>query len=676
MTHLSGVFSARDPALCARAGPRWVVRERNPTTHRSPLRVAAVVVAFALTNPMQAQAQRADENAIVAASDAFGTSVGLQTIGLYSPTNARGFNPMQAGNLRIEGLYFDQQTPTYNAALFSGSEMRIGVAAQSYPFPSPTGISNYKLRTPGDHATLSAVLTRGPFDESTTQIDGQYPIIKGTLSAGLSVLNYQNFDYQAAQRSREYAYALLLRYRPSEQFEIVPFFGYIGGGEHREIPFVYADGVHPAPVDDEMLLPTEDWSSWGWRQTSAGVIARGRIGAPWSVAVGLFRSAEDDPQNFNDLLIGPQLNRTADHAIDVVPPLASHSYSGELRVAHVVTEGVHQHGLEFTARARQLERHFGGDSVTDLGSVSIDRGAPAGEPPLAFSPTSRDDTHQTGAGISYTERWQNVGAVSLGLLKTTYSRSISTTNGTSAPQRTSPLLPTLSFTVQAQPGVTFYGSYVRGLEDSVSAPPNAANRGEPPPATSSWQVDGGIRFVKGNYFDLVLGGFDVHKPYFNLDSNDNYRQLGRIENRGLEASATLRPADGLKIVAGYVHNNPQVDLRVARLGARRQVPIGPVPSTVNVNADYAPTKWRGWGASVQWTWLSSRVETDDDLYELPPLSTINAGVRYARTCLAHPCSLRFDVANLTDASGLMISSQYLILSPLRRNYMLAAAIDF
>jgi hypothetical protein len=79
---------------------------------------------------------------------------------------------------------------------------------------------------------------------------------------------------------------------------------------------------------------------------------------------------------------------------------------------------------------------------------------------------------------------------------------------------------------------------------------------------------------------------------------------------------------------------------------------------------------------VQWTWLSSRVETDDDLYELPPLSTLNAGVRYARRCFAHPCSLRFDVANLTDASGLTISSQYLVLSQLRRNYLLTAAIDF
>jgi iron complex outermembrane receptor protein len=650
-------------------------RERNPAICTSPLIAAAVVAVLAFAAAMQAHAQRADENAIVAASDAFGTSVGLQTIGLYSPTNARGFNPTQAGNLRIEGLYFDQQTPTYNAALFSGSEMRIGIAAQSYPFPSPTGIADYKLRTPGDQATLSAVATRGPFDEATTQLDGQYPIIRGTLSASLSVLDYQNFDYQAARRSREYAYALLLRYRPSDQFEIVPFFGYIGGGEHREIPFVYADGVHPAPLFEELRLPAEYWSSWGWRQTTAGVIARGRIDSTWTVAVGLFRSAEDDPQNFNDLLIGLLPDRTADRVMDVVPPLTSHSYSGELRITHLVAEGVHQHELEFTARARQLERHFGGDSLDDFGRVSIDRHAPAREPSLSFAPTSRDDTHQTGVGIGYAERWQNVGALSLGLLKTTYGRSISTTNGISAPQRTSPLLPTLSFTAEARPGVVLYGSYVRGLEDSVSAPPNAVNRGEPPPATSSRQVDGGVRFATSSNFDLVFGGFDVRKPYFNLDRNHDYRQLGRIQNRGIEASASLRPADGLKVVAGFVHNNPQVDLPVAGFGTTREVPIGPVPSTINVNADYAPTKWRGWGASAQWTWLSSRVETDDGVYKLPSLSTLNAGVRYARKCLDHPCSIRFDIANLTDASGLTISPQYVLLPQLRRNYMLTAAID-
>jgi len=57
-----------------------------------------------------ADAQRSKDNAVTEASDAFGTVVGNQTIGLYTPTNARGFNPTQAQNVRIEGLYFDQQT--------------------------------------------------------------------------------------------------------------------------------------------------------------------------------------------------------------------------------------------------------------------------------------------------------------------------------------------------------------------------------------------------------------------------------------------------------------------------------------------------------------------------------------------------------------------------------------
>ena len=175
--------------------------------------------------------------------------------------------------------------------------------------------------------------------------------------------------------------------------------------------------------------------------------------------------------------------------------------------------------------------------------------------------------------------------------------------------------------------------------------------------------------------DFVLGGFEVRKPYFNVDPNDVYRQLGTINNHGIEVSATLQPAGDLKIVAGFVHNNPQVDLRAKGLVVTRETPVGPVPSTINLNGDYAPPEWRGLGASVQWSRLSSRVETDDSHYVLPPLSTLNVGGRLARKCLIHPCSVRLDISNLTDASGLTISPQYVLPPQLRRNYMLTVAID-
>src|ERR1700741_986223 len=129
-----------------------------------PILSSLLVLAAALASPA-GRAQRAGENAVTAASDAFGTVVGTQTIGLYSPTNARGFSPTQAENIRIEGLYFDQQTTSSDPYLFSGTNMRVGIAAQSYAFPSPSGIADLRLRLPEDTAGASVVLQRGPLSE-------------------------------------------------------------------------------------------------------------------------------------------------------------------------------------------------------------------------------------------------------------------------------------------------------------------------------------------------------------------------------------------------------------------------------------------------------------------------------------------------------------------------------
>jgi len=123
-------------------------------------RLAASVAAVLLA-PVT-HAQRVDENAMTAAADAFGTVVGTLTIGLYSPTSARGFNPSQAENHRIEGFYYDQQPQSSNPYLVSGSDLRVGIAAQSYAVPSPSGIADYHLRIPDYAASASAVLTRGP----------------------------------------------------------------------------------------------------------------------------------------------------------------------------------------------------------------------------------------------------------------------------------------------------------------------------------------------------------------------------------------------------------------------------------------------------------------------------------------------------------------------------------
>ncbi len=636
--------------------------------------MSALLFAMVSLVTLPAAAQRTDDNAVTAASDAFGNTVGFQTIGLYGPINVRGFNPAQAENLRIEGLYYDQEVTYSNPFLFSRSDMRVGIAAQSYSFPSPTGIVDYKLRTPGDAALVSVLLTHGPLNMATAEVDAQYPLVKDVVSVGVSVASWSNFDYNYARSSSTLGYTLLLRIRPDARSEIVPFVGYTHNGEHQELPSVYANGLNPLPMYNEQRLAAQDWTSWGWNQLTAGVIAKTALGSSWRVAAGVFRSLAQNSQNFNDLLLGPTAGGIADHIVDVTPPLRAGSYSGDLRFSRVTVDGAHERELTFDVRGRNVERDYGGDAIVGLGSVSITRRESIPAPVLAFSPLSHDEVRQTGVGASYNERWKGVGTMSLGVLETDYRRTLQIPGSPGSTERTSQVLPTASFTVDAGKHATAYASYTRGLEDSANAPTSAVNRGEPVPATPTWQVDGGLRVVPRTDLQLLLGVFKVHKNYFNVDAAGRYGPLGDISSRGVEGSATLSALDGLKVVAGLVLLRPEVERQTFASGGGT-VPVGPVPRTINVNVDYAPANWGRWAAALQWTSLSSRVVTNDDQFELPALSTLNVSVRYKLRLFNRPCSARLDVANVTDQTGLTISSLYAVFPVLRRNYTLTLAAD-
>src|SRR5215469_16721449 len=76
-------------------------------------------------------AQHAADNPVASAEDAFGLTLGLESIGMYSPGQVRGFSPEMAGNVRIDGLYFDQQGALSNRVI-EGSTVRVGVSAIGY----------------------------------------------------------------------------------------------------------------------------------------------------------------------------------------------------------------------------------------------------------------------------------------------------------------------------------------------------------------------------------------------------------------------------------------------------------------------------------------------------------------------------------------------------------------
>jgi iron complex outermembrane recepter protein len=628
-----------------------------------------------------AQAQLTENNAVTAAEDAFGSSVGEQRVGLYSPKDARGFNPQQSGNLRIEGLYYDQQTWDYGPCMVRDTAMRVGIAAQAYSFPSPTGIADLRLHVPDEAPSLSTSMYGGAYGQAGVLVEGKAPVSEH-VSAGLCAGFYRNFLPDQERRDGALVAGSTWRWHPTERTEVVPFWSYIGGVSHEILPQVYADGVLPPPTYVARRLAAQDFTTFGYRMTTFGTLLRQGLSRDWSLAAGVFRSRENDPQAYDEeYLLQPQ--RTADHVLDVVPPFTAASTSGELRLARRFGGAVHEQTLEFTIRGRSADRNFGGDFLYDYGTVSLDSGPP---PPQAIVFATHapkvDETRQLDVGAMLEERWKGVGSLALGLIRSRYRRTVIDPDPAAAKQPATSASPTLAsarFTVDAGKRLLFYGSFVQGLEDSALAPSSATNFGEPPPATRTHQVDGGLRYAPTDELSLIAGLFDIYKVYFNVDKNNLYTALGNIRHRGLETSLTY--ADhGLTLIGGGVWLRPHVDYTRAESASSGvsppgSVPPGPVPVTLTLSVDYAPSNWHRWAASLQWTWLSSRVATLDDHYRLAPLTTLGAGVRYASRLGKHPWSLRLDGLNLTNTVGLHLSNVGVVTPELGRRFMVTFAMD-
>src|SRR6185437_4082489 len=198
------------------------------------------------------------------------------------------------------------------------------------------------------------------------------------------------------------------------------------------------------------------------------------LGDRWALAAGLFYSSERDPMGYNPYLtlLSPH---TADFVMDIVPPFTAESTSGELRLSRTFSRGAHSHELQLAVRGRTVNREFGGDSITDLGANELMSQAFTAQPNVAFGPVSRDRTRQLDIGLTFEERWRGVGSFAIGVLNDHYRRSVLVPGEGLDVDRTNPRLVSLRLRLDAGRRLTFYGSFVQGLEDSALAPVSADN---------------------------------------------------------------------------------------------------------------------------------------------------------------------------------------------------------
>ncbi len=642
--------------------------------------VAAIVIASATP----AFAQRANENAVESADDAFGTSVGNQNIGLYSAGDVRGFSPIQAGNIRIEGLSVTEHGG-FTQRVVSGSTIRVGLTAQGYPFPAPTGIADYSLRSSGNEAVLSPVLYLGPNRGVALEVDAQLPIVRDRLSvaAGFSYRYKENFsgeDGHPGEDGHQLQGGGVLRWRPSDRIEVKSFYGRMEFHDDRTIGQIFTAGPYLPPKVERRFFGL-DWALNQVERQFYGSVGTVQFSDNWQVRAGLFHW-ENQGDNLTELYRNVQPDGSAQRQLVATKDQTQASTSGELRSSYSIVEGGRRHTIHLAARGRDTRRAFGGADVRNLGPAVIGRRIDVPEPELNFGPLSRDEVRQITGGIGYELRWPEVAELSLGVQKTDYEKNTLIPGRPTLTTRDSPWLYNGTLALHLTDRLVAYAGYTSGLEESGTAPANAVNRNEAPPALRTSQRDAGIRYAISPGLSFVAGVFDVRKPYFNTDPDRVYRELGTVRHRGIELSLAGRPIEGLSVVAGAVFLDADVSGEAVDLGIIGPKPVGTTGRIIRANFDYRLPFFEPLSVDLGITHQAGKVASALEYAELggrqlttEPLTTFDIGARYRFRAGGTPATLRAQVTNVFNVYGWNVSPNSSFRFIDTRRFLLTLAAD-
>jgi iron complex outermembrane receptor protein len=605
---------------------------------------AALLAGLSMVSTAAFAQNRTDDNAITQAEDAFGFSVGRESIGIYNATQARGFSPTQAGNVRIDGLYFD---PAFGLQdlLINNVSIKVGLSAQGYPFAAPSGIVDQSLRRPSSRIGGSLVVSGDDWGGYSAQLDGSIPIAdRLAVRAGF---NGGAQEFRNGTNNRNYTVSLLARWRPADNVEIVPFWAEYNDFDDEVGTFYIPAGSFIAITDRVRHDPGPLWADHRFSGRNVGVLSSVALGENWIVRLGAFRSDLFDKHNYSFFLANQQPDGTGERILIADPPAHNRSLSGELRVTHSISEGPRLHVVHASIRMRDASSEFGGSDTVSFGVGPVGERITDPKPDFVFGEQTRRRVQQVTYGLAYDGRWRDVGEISFGLSRASYRKVTRIPLLAPVEARASPWLYNATAALIVSHAVSLYAGYARGFEESGIAPLNAANRNEPLESILTEQKDAGVRIRIAGDIAAVAGLFDLSRPYFGFDSANDFRRIGSVRSRGAEFSISGRPTPKLSLVLGGVLLRSRVAVGPDVQGQIGSKPFGLPSHIVNFNANWQ-TPLRGLQLDVQISHRGRQPATTDNSIVLPPRLNVNLGGRYAFRLAGQSASLRLQVQDALD----------------------------
>ena len=630
--------------------------------------------------PGAALAQRAGDNAVLAADDAFGTTVGLEVTGIYNEADTRGFSPLKAGNYRLDGIYFDP-VASVSGRTKTGSAIRVGHAANDYPFPAPTGIVDAKLRTAGDDFTASLALTRSQFGGDLEELDFKIPILPGRLSVAAGVGH--SFSMPADRTTSNSVSALIkpvLRWRGGE---ISPFYAVSLIYDNFPRPLIQISGADLPPPPESLRYLGQEWARGRSTMTNMGVTTRATLGGGLSLRAGLFRSSTVKQANYSEIFAVTAPSGLSRHRFIADPRQDVHAWSGEAQIAWRFGGQHIQHRLIAGYRARDRHTESGGSDVRDFGTVMLGELDPEPMPTFTYSAVNVGRVRQSAVMLGYMGTMPGLGQINLGVQRAHYRADFrDARSGGQSQSRAQTWLYNASAVVEATPHLALFLGTQRGLEDSGAAPENAVNRNEQLPATRSTQYEGGLRWKQGTS-QFKLSAFQIEKPYFSFDAAGVFSELGTVRHRGIEASYHGQFGGRLNVLAGAVAMDPKVSGPALTQGLVGSRPAGTPTLYARLDLNYRTDLLGGLTPTASLIYLGRRAVGSRPVAALggqqlfmPGYAVVDLGLRQQFHIGKIPASFRYVLNNVLDHKAWKVVASNVLQPDDRRRFSLTVAADF
>ena len=643
--------------LSFRSPRRGIRRSTSALDSSAGVRTLGLAIAPALVwvQSHPAAAQRTSENAVTQSSDGFGQQVGGERTGLYGPDDVRGFDPVDAGNVRIQSLYFDQ-VDRPSARILDGTRIRVGLSALGFAFPAPTGLVDYALREPGPEPYASLEIGSEPYFGRGMTLEGAFPIGDAVgLSAGIAGRDHHRPE---GGTHRLVNFGSTLAISPYANAKILVFGGAVITRGEEARPTLFPAGEYLPPRMERRQFIGQPWADRSTNSKTFGVTALFPISG-FKVEAGLFKTRRDSVSNFADIMSGVRPDGFVEQRTIVADAGSfDQSVSGELRVAYEASHGAVMHRITGSIRGRERTRAFGGSQRIQLGASTALAPDPRQSPGISGAAKNRDDVNQLTYGLGYNLNWKDLLTFDAGVSKTDYNKHVHFADP-AAPDvvaHDSPLIWNASGSVTLTRDLLFDAGITRGQEEAMIAPDVAINRSESPPAILTQQIEGGLQWRITSGLSLLAGIFSIAKPYYNLDAGLRYLQLGEIRNSGVEVSLAGRLAPGLTFVGGTVFLDPQISGELVQSGEIGARPVGQSRRRSAVNLDWRTNAGRGaLSLDLAVESHSSRYANAQNTFRAPGFSTFDLGARYRLVQWNTPIVIRAQLLNAFDTYGWRVS---------------------